>query len=96
MNLLSSDPEYQFLLAIVDEANEENSPYQIMNCPSTGIDLFFLNDFTIPSFMSINPNHTIIDMGIKVRLLNVTKYNSYYYINISLILFLFKNIALIL
>lgn len=74
--------EYQFLVAIIGE-NIENSPYQIINCPAIGIDIFFPDDFIVQPFIETNGSHTIIDMGIKVRLLDVSKYNLYHYMNLS-------------
>lgn len=80
MNLQATQ-EYQFLVSILGE-NDENGPYRVIDIPSMGIDLFFLTDVTIPPVSSINGDHTIVDMNIKARLLDITKYNSYYYINV--------------
>ena len=38
-----ADQEYQFLVAILGE-NDENCPYRVIDIPSMGIDLFFLTD----------------------------------------------------
>ena len=77
---MSTAQEYQFLVSILGE-NDENSPYRIIDIPSMGIDLFFPIDVSIPPVSSINGAHTIVDMNIKARLLDISKYNSYYYIN---------------
>jgi hypothetical protein len=77
-----SNQEYQFLLSIIGD-DDENTPYRIIDVPSMGIDLFFLNDTIIPPVHSINGRHTIVDMHVKARLLNITKYNSYQHININ-------------
>lgn len=80
MNLQATQ-EYQFLVSILGE-NDENAPYRTIDTPSMGIDLFFLTDISIPPVSSINGAHTIVDMNIKARLLDINKYNSYYYINV--------------
>jgi hypothetical protein len=79
---LQLEREYQFLISIIGE-NDENSPYRIIDTPSMGIDLFFLMDTIILPVSLTNGAHTIVDMNIKARLIDFTKYNSYYYINIS-------------
>jgi hypothetical protein len=76
-----SNQEYQFLLSIIGD--NENSPYRIIDIPSIGIDLFFLDDVIIQPVHLINGRHTIIDMNVKVRLLDITKYNSYQNVNIN-------------
>lgn len=67
-----NQPEFQFLIGINSEQNDNNNLNISIMEPKYGIDLYFLNDYTIEPSINRQGRPVIIDLGVKICLLNIT------------------------